>query len=226
MARPRSSIAELERMLRVAEPGANNLGRYFAEAGEELAVRLGADGEKFAALVDLPDEQVAPLLEQLFDHRASERAAVHHAEVRDIALAAAQQLGGTAVWTSDVVALDVRLLLGELLLDTRRSYITLDAVGSRGGFQVNLPRSLLVHVTKEIGGRPDLVAGIDDQGLHFRWNHGRGGLNFISQHVPASETGNVLTVKIPPPVVPSRWAPPPRRAGGWFSELLSEVALA
>src|SRR4051812_9618872 len=191
MTRPRSSVAELERMLRIVEPGANNLGQYLAAGGEGLAGRLGIDVEKFAALVELPDEQIAPLLEQLFEHRASERVAAHHADVREISLAAAQRLGATANWTNDVAAIDVRLLLGELLLDTSRSYITVDALNLGGGFRVSLPRSLLVNVAKELGRRPDLLAGIDDQGLHLRWNCGRGGLNFISQCVPASEAAHV-----------------------------------
>jgi hypothetical protein len=223
MARPRSSIAELERMVRTPEPGTNNLGRYLAEHGEELAGRLAVDAAQFAALAELPDEQVAPLLKQLFEHRASECSAAHQAEVREIALTAAQRLGATAVWMNDVATLDVRLLLGDLLVDTSRSYITLDAVALRGGFQVNLPRSLLVNVAKEIGRRPDLVAGIDDQGLHFRWNHGRGGLTFLSQCVPASEAANVLTVNILPPLVKLHRAP---ARSGWFSDLLSELALA
>jgi hypothetical protein len=223
MARPRNSVATLERMLRVVEPGANNLGRYLAEHGEELADRLRVDTAKLSALAELPDEQVAPLLKQLFEHLASERSAVHQAEVRDMALAVAQQLGATAVWTSDIAALDVRLLLGDLLLDTRRSYITLDAVSTHGGFQVSLPRSLLVNVAKELGRRPDLLTWVDEVGLHFRWNHGCGGLNFLSQRVPASEAANVLHVHILSPLTKLHRAP---SRSGWFSDLLSEVALA
>jgi hypothetical protein len=223
MAKPRSSIAELERLLRVTEPSSNNLGQYLAEAGEELAARLGVGAEKLAALVALPDEKIAPLLEQLLEHRASERTAAHQADVRAVAMSAAQQLGATAVWTNDVAAIAVGLLLGELLLDTSKSYILFDAHGLCVEFQVSLPRSLLVNVAKEIGRRPDLIAGIDEQGLHLRWNRGRGGFNFISQSVPASEAMNVLYVNIPPPVVRSQRVPV---RGGWFAEVLSEVALA
>jgi hypothetical protein len=223
MARPRSSIAELERMLRVSDPGSNNLGQYLAEAGEELAVRLGVEAEKLAALAALPDEKIAPMLEQLLEHRASERAAGHHADVQEISLAAAQRLGATAHWTNDVAAVDVRLLLGELLLDTSRSYILFDAHGLCVEFQVSLPRSLLVNVAKELGRRPDLIASIDAQGLHFRWNQERGGLNFFSRWVPTSEAMNVLYVTIPLPIVKSQRVP---ARSGWFAELLSEVAVA
>lgn len=223
MARPRSSIAELERMLRVAEPGANNLGQYLAEAGEELAIRLGIAAEKLGSLVALPDEKIAPMLEQLLEHRASERTAAHQAEVHNAAMSAAQWLGATAVWTNDVVAIAVGLLLGDLLLDTSKSYILFDAHGLCVEFQVILPRSLLVNVAKELGRRPDLIAGLDEQGLHFRWNHGRGGLNFISQSIPASESMNVLYVNIPPPIVRSQRV---LARGDWFAEVLSEVALA
>ncbi len=101
MGRPRSSLAELGRMLRVAEPGSNNLGYYLAEAGEDLAVQLGVEAETLAGLVELPDETIAPMLAQLLEHRASERMAAHHAEVRDAAMSAAQRLGATAIWTND-----------------------------------------------------------------------------------------------------------------------------
>src|SRR5262249_47739509 len=158
----------------------------------------------------------APLLAQLLEHRASERAGDHQAAVQEIALAAAQRLGATAVWANDIASLDVRLLLGKLLLDTSRSYITLDAAGPCGEFQVNLPRSLLVNVAKELGQRPDLLAWVDEAGLHLRWNGGRGGLNFISQCVPASEAMSMLTVNIPSPVMASPRAPAPRSR--WFSD--------
>jgi hypothetical protein len=223
MARPRNSVAKLERMLRVVEPGANNLGRYLAEHGEELADRLHVDVATLSVLADLPDEQITPLLKQLFEHRASERSTAHQAEVRDMALAVAQQLGATAVWTNDIAMLDVRLLLGELLVDTTRSYITLDAGSTHGGFRVSLPRSLLVNAARELGQRPDLVAWVDQAGLNFRWNQERGGLNFFSQRVPASEAANVLTVSFLPPLVRLHRAP---TRSGWFSDLLSEVALA
>jgi hypothetical protein len=223
MARPRSSIAELERMLRVAEPGANNLGQYLAEAGEELAPRLGIDAAKLMTLAALPDETIAPMLTQFLEHRAAERAAAHQAEVRDAAMSAAQRLGATAVWTNDVVAIDVGLLLGELLLDTSRGYILFDAHGLCIEFQVSLPRSLLVNVARELGRRRDLLAGLDEEGLHFRWNRGRGGLNFLSRNIHANEAMNVLYVNIPRPVVRSQRVP---ARGGWFADVLSEVALA
>jgi hypothetical protein len=224
MAKPRSSLAELERLLRLAEPGSNNLGQYLAEAGEELAVRLGIDAEKLAGLVRLPDEEIAPVLDRLFEHRATERGAARQVELQEVALAAAQRLGSAAIWTNDIAAIDVRLLLGELLLDASKSHLLFDAHGLCVEFQVSLPRSLLINVARELGRRPDLVAAVDEQGLHLRWNGGRGGLNFFSRNIPASERANVLLVHIAPPFVAPRRVPPPR--SHWFSDLLSEVALA
>lgn len=223
MARPRSSIAALERMIHVVEPGADNLSKYIAEHGQALASRLGVDAARFIALTELPDEQIASRLAQLFNHRTDERDAAHQAEVQAIALTAAEQLGATAVWVNDVAVLDVGLLLGELLVDEHRNYITLDAHECHRSFQVSLPRSLLVDVARAIGQRPDLLAGANKGGLHIRWKQGRGGLDLFPRSVRASEARNALVVHLPQPVTTSTRRP---TRGGWFTELLSEVALA
>jgi hypothetical protein len=227
MARPRSSLAELEGLVRTAEPGGTNLGEYLAAYAEELAGRLGIEADDLRALVHLPDEDLALQLAGYFERRAEQRAAIHGEAVRRLALGAAEQLALTAVWREDAAVLDVRVLLGELLVDTTRSFILLDATGLAGTFQVTLPRSLLVNLSKDVGARPDLGAWVDEAGLHFRWNRGRGGLNLLPQTVPAKDMANLLCVIIPPPYV-ERPRPPrvARRPSNWFTELLSEMALA
>jgi hypothetical protein len=224
MARPRSSLAELERLLRVAEPGGDNIGQYLAEAGEDLAVRLGIEPDELRALVHCPDDVLASQLTPYFERRAEQRAAAHAAAVRRLALAAAEQFAVTAIWREDAAVLDIRILLGELLVDTNSSYILLDATGLAGKFQVTLPRRLLVNVSRAVGARPDLGAWVDEAGLHLRWNRGRGGFNFISQCVPAQERANLLCVIIPPPYVEQ--PRPARRPSTWFSDFLAEMALA
>jgi hypothetical protein len=224
MARPRSSLTELERLVRTAEPGGINIGEYLARHGEELGPRLGVEAEDLRALIHLPDEVLAEQFARHFERRAEQRAGIHEEAVRRLALAAAEQLAVTAVWNDEAAVLDVRVLLGELLVDTTRSYILLDATGLAGRFQVTLPRSLLMNVSKAVGARPDLGAWVDEVGLHLRWNRGRGGFNFRPRGVPAVEMANLLCVIIPPPYVERPRAA--RRPSTWFTEFLSEMALA
>jgi hypothetical protein len=118
MARPRSSLAELEGLLRTAEPGGNNIGQYLAMYEEELAVRLGIEPHDLRALVHHPDEELAPQLVDYFERRAEQRAEVHREAVHRLALVAAEQLALTAIWREDAVVLDIRILLGELAKTT------------------------------------------------------------------------------------------------------------
>lgn len=225
MARPRSSLAELEKLVQFAEVGGTNIGEYLASGGEDLAQKLGAAAEDLRALVHLPDEALAEQLGRNFERRAEQRAASHGEAVRRLAFAAAEQLAATAVWRNEAAVLDVRVLLGELLVDTTQSYILLDATSFSSRFQVSLPRSLLVNVAKVVRARTDIGAWLDEDGLHFRWNRGRGGFNFIPQAVPAQEMANILCVNIPPPYV-ERPRPAARRPSSWFTDFLHEMALA
>jgi hypothetical protein len=227
MARPRSSLAVLEGLVRCAEVGGTNLGEHLAECAGDLGPRLGIEADDLRSLVHLPDEALAQQLVPHFQRRAEHRAAIHADAVQRVSRAAAEQLATTALWREDAAVLDIRVLLGELLVDPTRSYIFFDADGLAGRFQVALPRSLLVNASKAIGARPDLGAWVDEAGVHFRWNGGRGGINLLSRSVPAQEMPNILCVIIPPPYV-ERPRPPraARRPSPWFSDLLAEMALA
>lgn len=225
MARPRSSLAELEKLVQFAEVGGTNLGEYLASGGEELAQKLGAEAEDLRGLVHLPDDALAQELRPYFERRAEQRALAHAAAVERLALAAADQLASTAIWRNDAAVLDVRVLLGELLVDTSRKHVLLDATGFWSRFQVIVPRSRLVDTAKVLGGRPDLGAWVNENGLHLRWNQGRGGLNFLPQALPAHEMANLLCVTIPPPFV-ERPRPAPRPRSTWFTDFLHEMALA
>jgi hypothetical protein len=221
----RSSIAELEKLVRFAEVGGTNLGEYLVRSGEGLAQQLGVDAEELRAVVHLPDEALARELQSRLERRAARRAATHADAVQRLAVAAAEQLAATARWKGDAAVLDVRVLLGELLVDTTRSYFLFDATSFSSRFQVALPRSRLANVARVLGGRPDLGAWVDEDGLHLRWNEGRGGLNFLSQCVPAQEMNNILCVNIPPPHVAHR-APGLAATRAWFAEVVAEMAFA
>jgi hypothetical protein len=225
MAKPRSSVAELERLVQFAEVGGTNIGEYIASGGEELAEKLGAEAEDLRAHVHLPDEELARHLRHQLDRRAEHRASIHANAVQRLALAAAEQLAATAVWKNEAAVLDIRILLGELLVDTTQKHVLLDATSFSSRFQVSVPRSALVNVAKVLGARPDVGAWVDEAGLHFRWNQGRGGLNFLSQCVPAQDRDKLLCVIIPAPFV-ERPRPGLEATRAWFSEVLAEMALA
>jgi hypothetical protein len=224
-----SSFAELGRLVRAFEPGGYTLGPHLAEVGEALARRMDIDPAEFQALVDLPDEQVSHRLHVLFQARAAARAAAHGAAVEQAALAAAHRLAATTVWHNHAVALDPGVLLGDLLVDTTRTYIAFHVAGR---FQTSVPRSTLVSVAQVLGSnRPDLVAWVDEAGLHFRWREGRGGVNFLSQGIPVHEAAHLLRVNLPSPVVEAirRGSAAPTRVQrglAWLTDLLVELAFS
>jgi hypothetical protein len=225
MPRQRSSVAELERLVQFAEVGGTNIGEYIASGGEELAQKLGVEAEDLRGLVHLPDEALARELRPWFERQAKRRAEVRAEAVQRVALAAADHLAATARWEGDAAVLDVRALLGELLVDTSRKHVLLDARGFGSRFLVSVPRRLLVDAAKVLGGRPDLGAWVDESGLHFRWNDGRGGLNFLPQMVPAQDIATILFVNILPPFV-ERLRPSLATARAWFAEVLADLAIA
>ena len=231
-----SSFAELGRLVRAFEPGGRTLGPHLAEVGEALAQRMGVDPAEFEALVDLPDEQVSRHLRRIFQARAAARAAAHEEAMERVVLAAARRLAETTVWTNEAVALDPGVLLGDLLADTRRTYLAFHVAGK---FQTSVPRSTLVSLAQVLGpNRTDVAAWVDEAGLHFRWREGRGGVNFLPQVVPANEAAQILRINLPSPVVEAICrvpevirrapaAPPPAPCGlGWLTDILTEIAFS
>jgi hypothetical protein len=245
MHKRRSSLGALERALRAAEPGSHNLGQHLAEHGEYLAPLLGVEPSELHALAVLPDENVTPVLKELLREREGRRLARRETTNRDRSLSAASYLAETAVWRKNAAALDVRVLLADLLADTSQMHVVFQS----NSFQVNLPRSKLAEVAEVLPKQyADLLAWVDGDGLHFRWKRGYGGLNLFSQVVPAREATHVLTVYIRPPaaveerdpIAPVLKAteasgPQPAHAaarstmsrgrGAWLGEILSELGI-
>ena len=237
----RSSLTELERLLRIVQPGARNLGRYLAEHGESLAPRLGVEVEELRAIAALSDQAAALRVKALLDRRADAMAQIHEATVQEVVTEAVQRLAATAVWSGPAASIDVGLLLGALLADPIREYICLKS----STFEVPLLRSKLVAAAKVLLHHYDLAGWVDSEGLHLRWRGGRGGLNLHPQTVRPGEARHVLVVNIPPPPpreehrpvasARPRRAPPrvpapaaPSAARGpvkWFAELLEQIAL-
>jgi hypothetical protein len=244
MSRRRSSLAELERLVRILEPGTRNLGQYLAEHGEVLAPRLGIEVKDLHALANLPDEEAAPRVKELLARRADARAQRHHAALGELVTRAARRLASTAIWKGQAAVIDVGLLLTELLADSGREYIGFES----SAFEVHLPRSKLVEVARVLPHQyPDIVGWVDASGLHFRWRRGRGGLNLLPQPVRPGAVAYVLTVSIPPPVREALQHAQPRHvrrlapgtgpsavrpsAGtrgktGWLADILAQISLA
>ncbi|WP_437896170.1 hypothetical protein [Sorangium sp. So ce124] len=246
MAGRRSGLAGLERVLRALEPGSHNIDDYVAEHDEELAVLLGVDASELRALAGQPDDEAAPRVRALLQHRAEARTLRHQAARRDAVLAAAQRLAMTAVWRDSAVLLDMSVLLGDLLADVTVPHISLVS----RLFAVHLPRKKLVEVAEVLPRQfADLVSWVDRTGLHFRWRQGRGGLSLYSQVVPASESTHVVNVSIPAPAIkkhrpapasacpgrriqdaprpnPANAAPAAPRSAGWLAEALTEAAFS
>lgn len=64
--------------------------------------------------------------------------------------------------------------------------------------------------------KPDLTAFLDAEGLHLRWNLGRGGLDLRHDRALTHEDRQrMLTITFEPPVV--------RRPGAWLGDILTDV---
>lgn len=236
----RSSLAELERLLRFVEPGARNLGRYLAEHSEGLAPRLRVEVEELRAIAALPEQEAARRVQALLAQHANSLAQIHEATVQEVVAEAVQRFATTAAWRDSMAIIDVGLLLGALLADSSRQYICVKS----GAFAVPMLRSKLVAVAKVLLHHRDLTGWIDAEGLHLRWHGGRGGLNLYPQAVKPGEAGLVLTVNLPPPApreaprpvasarprparppAPPATAPSAARRRSWFTEILEQIAL-
>jgi hypothetical protein len=244
MARRRSSLAELERVLRALQPGSHNLGHYLAAHSDQLSLLLGVDADQLRGLARQSDEEAAPRIHELLQRRAETSALRHQAARREATMGAAQQLAATALWQANAVSLDVTHLLGGLLADPNSKYIGFISPA----FEVHLPRKKLVEAAHVLPRQyTDLVSWVDAAGLHFRWRRGRGGLTFYPQSVPASEASQVLLVNIPAPAVekprptpafrarqqhvaprpaPAKASTPAHHNARWLAEALTEITLS
>jgi len=117
---------------------------------------------------------------------------------RERSIVAAIRLGEGARWTELGAELDVDLLLGEVLADRTRRWVSFEGEG----LSVAIPRHLIPATASVARQHLDLAAYVDEHGLHFRWRGGRGRYNW-RPHVPRPGLeAHVLTVPLAPKVVP------------------------
>ncbi len=222
----RSSLEELRCALRIAEPNTKSLSRYLEETSEHVAVLLGVEREALEQLVGKPDREVGPKLEALLHRRAEAQEARRAERAAQIAGSAAEHLARTAVWHEGRAHLDPSILFGAILADVGHRFIAF-----HGGrvFEARMLRHTLWSAGEALSRHDDLAAWVDAEGLHFRWKNGRGGLNFLSQHVPARDIAYGLHVYLTPPAErPSvhRAQRPPRRPVSLGDEVVNMTLFA
>ena len=194
----RDPVRELAQLLRVPEAGSNNLGDFLANHANELAQALDADPHQLALARALDDEELLPSIVQLLDHTRRRRVRDDLARRRERSIAAAIRLGRTARWTELGAELDVDLLLGEVLADRTRKWVSFEGEG----LSVSIPRHLIAATALVARQHLDLAAYVDEQGLHVRWRAGKGRYNWRPLTPRPGLEAHVLAVPFAPKVLP------------------------
>jgi len=191
------ALRELEWLVRRPEAGMANISAHLVQHFDELQPCL-PQGSSKTALVGVPDEQLAPELEGRLRRHTEARLEHRQETARERAQHAAARLSKTAHRKRKTFLLDVPTLLGDLLADRTIKTITFELDGD---VRVTTPLRTLVRVRQALGKRDDLVAFVDEHGLHFRWKDGRGRLRFTSQ--PVDRWSTALPVELSPPALPA-----------------------
>ena len=213
----RDPLRELLQLLRVPEEGACNLGAFLAANADALAPALGSSPEDLQASVEMPDEVVAPRVKARLARRRELDQERDRQEDAEVATRAAATLGRTVRWTEQGAVLDTDLLLGDVLVDREKKYVTFKGED----FTVAVERDTLARAAMVRRIYLDVAACVDADGLHVRWRGGRGGYNWKPRFVAPADRERVLTVALPPLV---RAAVP--RPGAWLGDLLVELGYA
>jgi hypothetical protein len=240
----RDPVRELALLVRAPESGTTNLGEFVAHHADELAQALDADPHKLALARALDDEEVFPRIVQLLEQARRRRVRDDLDRRRERSIAAAIRLGQSARWTDLGAELDVDLLLGEVLADQTRKWVSFEGEG----LTVTIPRHLIAATRLVARQHLDVGAYVDEHGLHFRWRAGRGQYNWrphvprpgvearmltvplaprvVAQVLPEVTPSNDVISTEPDPiptVVPAITAVPVRKGGAWLRDILREL---
>jgi hypothetical protein len=214
----RDPVRDLALLVRAPEPGSTNLGEFLADNASGLAQVLGVAADNLEASAVIDDEDLAPRIRQLLQ-RARDRHVQQDLERRrQRSLEAAQRLGATARWTDVGCELDVDLLLGELLADRTKKWVSFT---TDEGLSTIIPRHFISATAPLRRVHIDLACWVDPTGLHFRWKGGRGGYNWAACEVDPRFHDQMLTVPLAPRVVVH--LPKRRRGGAWLGTILKEL---
>jgi hypothetical protein len=143
--------------------------------------------------------------------------------MQNLALAAAGMLSRLARWGDEEVELDPKIVLGNLLVDRTRKFLSFEVEKRE---PVVVPRAKLREASRALR-FSDLGCAIDQRGLRFRWRKGAGNLLLVSQPFRSSEVESVLRVLIerPRPGRPERIErhEPLRRNPAWIGEVIADL---
>jgi hypothetical protein len=213
----RDPLRELVGLLRVPEEGAHNLGAFLVAHADDLAAALGSNPEDLRGSAELPDEVVAPRVRARLGRRRELEQDKKAQDDAETAVRAATVLGRTVRWAEQGAVLDTELLLGDLLADRAKKYVSL----AGPDFTTAIERATLARTAMLRRMFIDVAAYVDADGLHVRWRGGRGGYNWKPQIVVPADRAVVLEVALQPPL---RAAVP--RSGAWLGDVLRQVGFA
>jgi hypothetical protein len=214
-------LRELLVLLRSPEHDSNNIGVYLGEHAERLAPILRTSPDSLRSALRLTDERVVPELRRRVASVIGDQQAARATKISERSSRAACLLGQTVRWTELGGVLDVDLLLSDVIADRQNKYVAFSREEHPG---VAVRRDLLARVAPLKRNVLDLVAFVDHEGVHFRWNGGRGGYNWLPQVVPDHEGLRVLKVSLRAPACPALGQTVPGR-GAWLGDVLRDVGL-
>jgi hypothetical protein len=223
-----NALRDLIALLRLRESG-STLRSVLLEQGAVLGPELGLSDEELRRLTDLADDDLQRALTGLVRQAQVQKSQVQGTAARELALAAAERLGANAKRTvTGGFALDVGLLLGDVLTDRHTKYVAFDV----GGTEVPIFRSTLLAVRRVARPFGDLSAEVTPDALRFRWHSGQGGFNFYPQTLPLHERDRALPVLLRETTCeqledrPAESHNVPRRDGAWLGDILADFGFS
>ncbi len=167
-------------------------------------------------LLDLPDEELLAQARCLTKKLRARRRAQNQADARRRAEAQVERLRSTASpYHGGLTVLGpAELLHSDLVRAPGMKFLELKTPD----FQVVVRLEVLRRARPLLVPKPDLTAYLDAEGLHLRWNLGRGGLDLrYERGLTTHERGRVLEVTF----ARARSRP----AGAWLGDVLADFGL-
>jgi len=221
---PQPSRCELVRQLLTLskqDEDAQEFGGFLRVHSTELQQVLAISELELLALTAMNPVERAKHTRDLVRHAVTRQKQVRVELNQNLAVAAATMLSGLAKWHDDHVALDRRIVLGNLLVDSTKKSIRFDAE-KLGRFVVL--RSKLKQAKKQLK-FSDLECFIDQHGLNFRWRDGVGHLLLTNQELPRKDKHSFVAVVLTR-ARPRATQLEPASGPNWAARALSEIAFA
>lgn len=187
----------------------------------ELQQVLVVSAPELFALPAMDPVERATHVRDLVRHAVARQKQVRFELNQNLAIAAATMLAGLAKWHDDHVALDSRIVLGNLLVDSNKKAIRFD-VEKFGKFVIL--RSKLKQARKGLK-FSDLECFVDQHGLNFHWRNRAGHLLLTSQELPRKDKHSFVPVVLTRARLRGTQLEP---ASGphWAARALSDIAFA